>query len=204
MRTLNELRTEWDKAGKYGDYAFIRQSEAFPDVLFRHKRTKEILFGVELKSWYMLAKEGEPSFRFRVDPDACNVADLLVVVPWALSSAIAGVPQIFEPYVKLASFVAAYRNWWWQNERKADSDTTIYRPKNPTSYPKSRDQFSDSPANDKGSNFGRIARSGMKDFDAYVRTFDDVDLLGIRIQAWRSFFKEATKSEETEEETTLV
>ena len=39
--------------------------------------------GIELKGWYVLAKEKEPSFRYKVTPAVCAPADLLVVVPWA-------------------------------------------------------------------------------------------------------------------------
>lgn len=191
IRTLNELRTDWDKENQYIDYTFVRQAEGFPDVLFLHRKSREILFGIELKSWYLLAKEGEPSFRYKVDPEACAQPDLLVVVPWVLSDVISGTPRIYAPYVKMARYVAEYRNYWWQKERRAESDATILRPKNVKPYPKSREEYSDSPSSDKGSNFGRIARSEI--MDSYVRSFDNLDLLGIRLRAWREFFKSGTE-----------
>lgn len=194
VRTLNELRTEWDEKEKYREYGFVRQSETFPDVLLKHRETNEVLFGIELKSWYLLAKEGEPSFRYKVDPRACAEPDLLVVVPWALSYIIGGAPVIFNPYVKQARYVAEFRNYWWKQERKAESDAEIIRPKNVKPYPGARDNFSDSPKNDKGGNFGRIARSAI--MDSYVKGFDKLDLLGIKLDSWRDFFKEATASQE--------
>jgi hypothetical protein len=48
--------------------------------------------GIELKGWYVLAKEKEPSFRYKVTLTVCAPADLLVVVPWALSNVISGRP----------------------------------------------------------------------------------------------------------------
>jgi hypothetical protein len=57
-------------------------------------------------------------------------------------------------------------------------------------YPEARDEISDKPVDDKGKNFGRIARLGI--MDEYVTTFDQVDLLGIEVARWRQFFKERT------------
>ena len=42
-----------------------------------------ILLGIELKGWHLLAKETEPSFRFLATPQACARADLFVVYPLA-------------------------------------------------------------------------------------------------------------------------
>ncbi|GIW00250.1 hypothetical protein [Roseiflexus sp.] len=61
--TLNGLRNVWDKDNKHPSFMFIRRSQAFPDVLLVDTITEKIIFGVELKSWYVLSKEGEPSFR---------------------------------------------------------------------------------------------------------------------------------------------
>ena len=49
------------------------------------------------------------------------------------------------------------------------------------------DVIKDSPENDKGSNFGRIARSGILDeYDASIKA---QDYLGIKIAHWIAFFK---------------
>jgi len=40
---------------------------------------------------------------------------------------------------------------------------------------------------DKGKNFGRIARIGI--MDEYVKKFENLSLLGIEVQDWRKFFK---------------
>jgi len=183
-----EERESWDPEEGYEDYTFFRQAEGFPDVLFEHPRTEEGVFGIELKSWYLLAKEGEPSFRFQADPKACDEQDLLVVVPWALSNVLAGTPLVFQPYIELARYVAEYRNYWWQHIRDAKGDTTIKRPRGVSPYPRSREEIVDKPVEDKGNNFGRIARIEL--MDDYVRSFDDMFLLGIRLSAWRKFFKE--------------
>jgi hypothetical protein len=82
VSTLNALRPVWDPDKKYQTYGFVRQTQTFPDVLLRRKTDGEdILLGIELKGWYLLAKEGEPSFRFTVNASACNRWDLIVVVP---------------------------------------------------------------------------------------------------------------------------
>jgi len=87
--------------------------------------------GIELKGWYLLAKEGEPSFRFQVTPRACAIQDLVVVVPWELINVISGKPQVFAPYVENARYAAEYRNYHWQHVRTSDSDNRIKSPINP-------------------------------------------------------------------------
>jgi hypothetical protein len=65
VRTLNHMRPIWDPNGKYNLYHFQRQGQTFPDVLLRKRENgEEILMGIELKGWYLLAKEGEPSYGF--------------------------------------------------------------------------------------------------------------------------------------------
>lgn len=190
VRTLNELREHWDPEDKYRNYVFVRQPQCFPDVLLLNKvaEQREILFGLELKSWYLLAKEGEPSFRFTVTPEVCTDADLLVVVPWALSFVVAGTPVIFKPFIASARYVAEYRNYWWQEVRKAKGDTTIDHPLNVHPYPEGREQISDVPREDPGRNFGRIARIGI--MDDYVSDCNEISLLGIKVAKWREFFKQ--------------
>jgi hypothetical protein len=190
VRTLNELRKIWDSDHRYTDYRFVRQPQTFPDVLLQHRSSSEIVMGIELKSWYLLAKEGEPSFRFTVTPSACAEQDLIVVVPWVLSNVLAGSPIVFEPYIELARYVAEYRNDWWQHTRSSSLNTQIISPADVAPYPEARDEISDKPVDDKGKNFGRIARLGI--MDEYVTTFDQVDLLGIEVARWRQFFKERT------------
>ena len=117
VSTLNRMREVWDPDEKYTFYRFVRQPQTFPDVLLKRDASEagalneEILLGIELKSWYLLAKEGEPSFRFQVTPDACANQDLIVVIPWALNNVISGYPKIFTPYVELAKYAAEYRNY---------------------------------------------------------------------------------------------
>lgn len=111
VKSLNELRASWDPKQQYALYHFVRQSQRFPDVILRNSSNpQDIVMGIELKGWYVLAKEREPSFRYRVTPNVCARADLLVVFPWALSSVVSGSPQLFQPYVVSARFAAAYRN----------------------------------------------------------------------------------------------
>lgn len=80
VQTLNLIRSTWDPDEHYALYSFVRQAQTFPDVLLRRTSTDEILLGIELKGWYLLAKEAEPSFRFQTTADACARRDLIVVV----------------------------------------------------------------------------------------------------------------------------
>src|SRR2546422_10442772 len=47
--SLNALRSVWDPNKVYQTYAFIRQSQTFPDVVLRRKTDgREIVMGIEL------------------------------------------------------------------------------------------------------------------------------------------------------------
>ena len=67
----------------------------------------DVALGIELKGWYLLSKEREPSFRYTVTPSACAPQDLLVVVPWHLKNVLSGEPVVYEPYIEQAHYVAA-------------------------------------------------------------------------------------------------
>lgn len=126
---LNKLRSVWDPDNKYPTYSFRRQAQTFPDVLLSNVSNRtDILFGIELKSWYVLSKEGEPSLRFKIDPDACSNADLLVVVPWLLSDIMAGNPTLLVPYIEYAKYVAELRNYHWTLSHPNDGDEAVIRP----------------------------------------------------------------------------
>lgn len=188
---LNNLRNLWDVDNKYAKYAFVRQSQTFPDVLLRNQQDRnDILFGVELKSWYVLSKEGEPSFRYQVTPEACTDADLLVIVPWILSEVISGTPKLLRPYVESARYAAEFRNYYWQKSRIERGDPSGLRippVSNRHPYPSSKQEASDEAEGDKGGNFGRIARAGI--LDEYVASTKGQDYLGIKLTHWIAFFK---------------
>jgi len=188
---LNGLRNLWDPNNEYSKYAFVRQSQTFPDVLLRNQQDEtEILFGIELKSWYVLSKEGEPSFRYQVTPEACADADMVVVMPWILSEVISGTPRLLRPYIESARYAAEYRNYYWQKSRIERNEPSGVR-KPPVSnrhpYPSTKQEASDEAEGDKGGNFGRIARAGI--LDAYINGIKAQDYLGIKLVHWITFFK---------------
>jgi len=187
VRTLNLIRNTWDADEKYALYSFVRQAQTFPDVLLRKTSSGEILMGIELKGWYLLAKEAEPSLRFQTTAAACAKQDLIVVVPWVLGNVISGSPVLFEPFVESAEYAGAYRNYHWQHIRRTKQDTGIEIPAGVAPYPTKSDQILDKPNSDGGGNFGRLARTGM--MDAYMEELDDVLLCGIRTVYWRQFLK---------------
>lgn len=187
VRTLNLLRNTWDPDEKYALFSFVRQAQTFPDVLLRRTSTGEILLGIELKGWYLLAKEAEPSLRFQVTADACAKRDLIVVVPWVLGNVISGSPILFEPYVESARYAAEFRNYYWQHVRRAKQDSHIELPVGIAPYPTKSDHILDRPRFDGGGNFGRLARTGM--MDRYMQTLSEIQLCGIRIDYWRQFLK---------------
>lgn len=192
VQTLNQMRAVWDPDEHYALYSFVRQSQTFPDVLLKRAAGVEdgaadIIMGIELKGWYLLAKEGEPSFRFQVTPNACAPQDLIVVVPWVLNNVIAGSPRVLPPYIEAARFAAEYRNYHWQVLRDAKGSKGIKAPADVKPYPVKSDHIADEPEYDKGGNFGRYARTGL--MDAYLERTRTELLCGINAEHWLRFFK---------------
>lgn len=190
--TLNQLRTVWDPADEHPTLSFVRQPQSFPDVVLVDaalpvSAPDRILFGIELKGWYLLAKEGEPSFRFLQTPAACAVADLIVVVPWCLGNVISGRPRVFTPYLERANYAAEFRNYHWQHIREAGGGKAINHPASASPYPAKSDSSNDEAVDDKGGNFGRFARSGL--MDVYLERLKKQPLCGIEACYWLDFFK---------------
>lgn len=186
---LNDMRSVWDPQSQYQAYSFVRQPQTFPDVRLQRRvecAGPDIAMGIELKGWYLFAKEGEPSFRFAVTPAACHDRDLLVVFPWALNNVISGSARLFDPYIETAKYAAEYRNWHWQHGG-ANPRAAVQLAANADVYPAKADEVSDRVPNDGGGNFGRIARTHlMEEF----KTECDAKLLsGIQVAHWRRFFK---------------
>lgn len=190
VRTLNNMRSVWDPTGSWQTYSFERQSQTFPDVrlVSRDGDSLNIAMGIELKGWYLLSKEGEPSLRFATTPAACADHDLIAVVPWHLSDVLSGTPVITSPWVESASYAAEYRNHWWQHVRTTTADAAIHSPdKEVGPYPIKSDMVADKPASDKGSNFGRLARTGI--MDSFISVSLSTAIAGIEAEHWINFFK---------------
>lgn len=189
VATLNKLRTVWDPDKIYQAYSFVRQSQTFPDVLLR-KRTDglDILLGIELKGWYILAKEGEPNFRFTASPSACHSWDLIAVVPWVLSNVLAGKPVAYAPFVELARYAAEQRNYYWQHVREARGSRNIILATGVVPYPTKGVQISDRAESDSGGNYGRIARYGV--MEEYVQATMQTMIRGVSAKDWLTFFKQ--------------
>ena len=147
-----------------------------------------ILTGIELKGWFALAKEGEPSFRYTVTPTACAPADLLVVFPWILDEIVSGRPKLLRPFVTEARFAAEHRNHYWSVLRNVTgAGATVIPATHQMPYPKKGDKFNDGAQSDSGGNFGRVARGGiMQDF---IGELMQQPTAGIPLGAWQRFFK---------------
>ncbi|WP_020577218.1 hypothetical protein [Actinopolymorpha alba] len=193
VKALNQQRALWDPDDEWLGYTFERQSQRFPDVRLVRKGSPSgpnIALGIELKGWFLLAKEGEPSFRFTTTPAACAEHDLLVVVPWYLDNVLSGSPVAAEPYVVSARWAADYRNYYWQYARDAakGTDRAIQAPAGAHPYPGKDAQIADQPAYDGGKNFGRVARvRGL--MDDFIRASLELEVLGIRILDWYRFLR---------------
>lgn len=197
VRTLNLIRATWDPDGRYALYSFVRQPQTFPDVRLKRASGDETLLGLELKGWYLLAKEAEPSLRFQTSAAACAKQDLIVVVPWVLGNVISGSPILFEPFVESAKYAAEFRNYHWQHLRQTTHDTHVEIPQDVAPYPSKSAQISDRPRYDGGNNFGRLARTGM--MDSYMAKLNDVPLCGIKSSFWRQFLKAFQESSTDEQ-----
>lgn len=188
---LNSLREVWDPEGSFSLYRFERQAQAFPDVRLVTEAPDEesIIMGIELKGWFALSKEGEPTFRYTVTPSACAAADLLVVYPWVLSDVVAGSPKLLRPFVGEARYAAELRNYYWQTMRAGKGGNgNIIQATHQTPYPAVKtDQCSDRAADDGGGNFGRVARYGL--LDEFVKSTEKQEVSGIPVRAWLTFFK---------------
>lgn len=195
VATLNSMRNTWDPNKQYSTYSFVRQAQTFPDVrlvLAPGIDGDKALMGIELKGWYVFAKEGVPNYRFVTTPAACAPQDLLVVVPWALSEVISGRPVMFAPFIENALYVAAYRNHWWSHMRGSkDTNTGVVMPVGATPYPSKADKISDAAQSDGGGNFGRIARTKL--MDSYIAGIKQLPLSGVPIGKWLEFFKSVGK-----------
>jgi hypothetical protein len=192
VQTLNRIRSVWDPDKKYETYGFVRQPQTFPDVLLRRKTDgQDILLGIELKGWYLLAKEGMPNFRFKVNPGCCNPWDFIVVVPWVLSNVISGRPVVYDLFADSARYAAAQRNHYWQYERATSDDPTITPARDIMIYPLKKNRISDAAKYDPGKNFGRLARYGV--MSEYVKKMMQTSVRGVSAQAWVTFFKNHTR-----------
>lgn len=188
VTTLNRMRPVWDPSDQYQRFSFQRQAQVFPDVLLKaDSNGEEIILGIELKGWYLLAKEREPNFRFTTTSDACADADLIVVVPWILGNVLSGSPITFKPFVAKAKYSAAFRNFWWTTLRKTKTNASIAAPKSVAPYPSKSDQVADKPASDGGNNFGRLARTGL--MDEYIQQSLNLRLSGIPARDWIEFLR---------------
>lgn len=193
VENLNMLRELWDPEGRYEIYSFVRQAQVFPDVRLQTTapgvpESERILIGIELKGWFLLAKEGEPSFRYKVSPSACSPQDLLVVYPWTLDEVISGAPRLQRPFIEEARYAAEHRNHYWSHGRGVSGeDAEIQLAASATPFPAKGAIFNDKAKKDAGNNFGRVARGRL------MKPFIDGLLLepisGIPARYWHLFLQ---------------
>lgn len=205
----NELRPVWDPDGTLADLSFERQGQVFPDAPLRRRGEAGRLFGIELKGWFVLAKEREPSFRYNTDPSVCTPYDLLVVVPWILDEVVRGTPRVFTPYVEQARYAAEWNTWYWQHSRQTDRETGLREVRvaaSPTVRAKV-DRTNKHAADDDGRNMGRFARTGLMEgwkADVFASTLAGVPVgllqrcfesdpkasgLRVRVSAWADLLR---------------
>lgn len=122
--TLNKLRDLWDPDERWQEYRFVRSSQTFPDVRLettsqrRIDAGERVALGIELKGWYLLSKERQPSLRYKVNRNACDLHDLVAVFPWHLTNVLSGYPTVYRPYIESARHAADLRDYYWTVERQ--------------------------------------------------------------------------------------
>jgi hypothetical protein len=190
VATLNKIRDVWDPDEEWSEYYFERSSQSFPDVrlVTRSPGKPSPVLGIELKGWYLLSKEGEPSFRYTASRNAATIYDLLVVVPWRLSNVLSGVPVVYEPFIEQAQYAADLRNHYWNHLRGDAATPGVESPASAVPYAPPKTKVSDKPVSDSGGNFGRVARVPglMKEYCARLL---ETRVAGIDAKHWVSFFK---------------
>lgn len=199
VETLNTLRSEWDPHDEWRMYSFVRNSQTWPDVRFQASRRghePDIAFGIELKGWFMLSKEEDPSYRYKQTPATSTEWDLLCVVPWHLDGVINGSPRVLEPFITGARNAAAWRNYYWEHLkgwRNPSADRSISSPNvtTPPPYPVKTDRILDIPADD-ASNFGRLVRYGI--MGNHAAKILETPLAGVTAKFWIEFLSAATRS----------
>ncbi len=185
VATLNATRAIWDPMGHWEDYEFRRYAESFPDVRLECDGGGTPLIGIELKGWYLLAKEEMPSFRFRASANAMTIWDLIAVFPWSLSNVISGKPVLASPYIEQAKYVADLRTYYW--EHRSHTAQPVEHP-DTHPYPEAGSSYSDIVHDDRGGNFGRIARvNGL--MDDWISDTMKTALAGIEARWWVRFLK---------------
>ena len=100
----------------------------------------------------------------------------------ALSNVISGQPVVYGPYIELAKYAAAHRNYYWQYVRKTKANTHIEIATEGGPYPSKSRQISDQPKSDGGNNFGRLARYGT--MEAYVNETLATEVRGVPASQW--------------------
>lgn len=200
VNTLNRIRNVWDPDDQWSEYGFERSTQTFPDVRLVNRRDAAAapVLGIELKGWYLLAKEKAPSYRYTATRDACSEYDLLVVVPWHLADVLSGKPVVTGPYVEQARYAAEMRNYYWQHQRGGRSEPGIISPEGVHPYPAPKTETSDKPVRDSGGNFGRVARVHglMEEFIAdALKTL----ISGIEARYWIDFFKVFTDASDEDQ-----
>jgi len=193
VENLNDLRELWDPEGKYEIYSFVRQAQVFPDVRLQTTAPnvpegERILMGIELKGWFVLSKEGEPSFRYKASPQVCAPQDLLVVFPWGLDEVISGSPRLMRPFVEEARFAAEHRNYYWTALRgSTGEDAEVITSAISHPYPTKNQKFNDEAKKDKGGNFGRVARGQL--MTEFIAALLEQPVSGIPAVFWQSFLR---------------
>lgn len=193
VQALNRQRELWDD-GMWTDYHFVRHGQSFPDVrLEKHDSTQESNLGIELKSWFILSKEGEPSFRYKTAPEACSEYDLICVVPWYLDEVVSGKPIVMAPWIYGAKKASEANMYYWTYVRETKSNATIAQRgfkerTNMEVHPASKTNSNLEPLlSEKGNNFGRLSRTGL--MNSYIEKILNTPLLGIPAEHWQKFFK---------------
>jgi hypothetical protein len=104
------LRGTWTTDG---NLSLVRNAVQFPDLYLIRRKERRILLSVEVKSWFVFAKD-DITARFEAAPNIIRGGSLIVLVPWCMTNLVSGSPRLLLPYVGDAKALAERRDDVWK------------------------------------------------------------------------------------------
>lgn len=140
---LNERADEWRPEGT--DWFFARNTVQFPDIVLVEPDSDapgkyRVLFHMEVKTWYVFAKDLITA-RFHTAPSCIKPDALLLVFPWYMTEVVYGVPFVLAPLAYNARELADRRDKVWAGGGKRQADRGEVSTKFKVSVPDPDDFF---------------------------------------------------------------
>lgn len=166
---LNAAADEWKPVGK--QWTFGRNTVQFPDIMLVDENADavgkhRILFHIEVKTWYVFARDLITA-RFNTAPSCIKSDALLLVFPWYMTQLVHGVPRVLKPLVYPAKELALRRDTVWvtgvrRRNRKSRSKFRVMVPAADSFFANTASNH-----NVKSEAYQRKGRTWVKDSDNF-------------------------------------